>query len=977
MDDSALMPNKFETVKKRDGTVVEFKTEKITEAVRKAIIATRGGTENIDLASLTRHALKGIEARYVGYKTPDVEGIQDVVERTLMEFGLYDVARAYILYRERHREMREGRKKEILERIEKGEVYVTKRDGSKEPFSEEKLKRHIEMACKDYDGVVDAGMLLRQCELGIYEDIKTSEIAKLAIMSARAMIEQDPDAYSVVTTRLFLSSLYKDALTDMSLGLEEAYRESFIDSIKREVKQGSLSEEMLRFDLKRLAQGLHMERDELITYRGLQTLYDRYFVRDRERDVPIETPQFFWMRVAMGLAVNEKEEDARAIESYEIMSSLRFVPSTPTLFHSGTVRPQLSSCYLTTVEDSLEHIFKCIGDNAQLSKWSGGLGNDWSNVRATGAKIKSTNVESQGVIPFLKIANDTTVAINRSGKRRGATCAYLETWHLDIEDFIDLRRTTGDERRRTQDMDIAHWIPDLFIKRVMNDGDWMLFSPEEVPELHDLYGRAFEEKYREYEEKAKAGKVRLYKTMKAKTLWRKMITSLFETSHPWMVFKDPANVRSPQDHVGVVHSSNLCTEITLNTSKEETAVCNLGSLNIAKHVRNGKLDKELIKETVAVAMRMLDSVIDICFYPTVEAKNSNLRHRPVGLGVMGYQDALYMLGLNFGSEEGVKFADESMEMISYYAILASTGLAREKGPYSTFGGSKWDRGLLPMDTVDLLEKERGTGIEVARGGKLDWSVVRDAIKKDGMRNSNCMAVAPTATISNIAGCFPSIEPIYKNLYVKSNMSGEFTVINTYLVEDLKELGIWNRTMLEKLKENDGRIQEIAGIPERLKNKYKEAFDIEPEWLIRAAARRGKWIDQSQSLNIFTDTTSGKRLSEIYLYAWRMGLKSTYYLRTTGASTIEKSTLEITNRVKQKGPEVEIRAAERTTGASVEEKIAPEHVIPTGESAAQVQVWKAATAEEEATYQSGQAVEERTCRIDGRKMGEGEECEACQ
>ncbi len=959
----------FETVKKRDGKIVEFNQVKIAIAIKRAIMATRGSTDSVDVNALTDHVMSGIAVRYSGYKTPDVEGIQDIVERTLMEFGLYDVARAYILYRERHREIREAKKKDILRRIENGEIRTIKRNGDTEAFSEEKLRRYLDRACAGYEGVIRTEELLRECEYGVYDGIKTSEIGKLAIMSARALIELDPGAYSVVTSRLFLSTLYKEALAgDFSSGnVEKAYSEAFSKSIRKGVEQGSLSEEMLSFDLGALSGRLRMERDELIAYRGLQTLYDRYFVRDRSVGVPLETPQFFWMRVAMGLALREKEKEAKAAEFYEVLSTLRFVCSTPTLFHSGTPHPQLSSCYLTTVEDSLDHIFKSIADNAQLSKWSGGLGNDWSSVRATGSIIKSTNVESQGVIPFLKIANDTTVAINRSGKRRGATCAYLETWHMDIEDFIDLRRSTGDERRRTQDMDTANWIPDLFMKRVIADKEWTLFSPNDVSDLHDLYGKAFEKRYEEYERMARDGKIQMFKVVKAAALWKKMITSLFETGHPWMVFKDPANVRSPQDHVGVVHSSNLCTEITLNTSKEETAVCNLGSVNLAKHVNGGRLDTELLRETVTTAMRMLDNVIDINFYPTKEAESSNMKHRPVGLGLMGYQDALYMLNINFDSDEAVKFADESMEAIAYNAILASSALAAERGKYQTFKGSKWDRGIMPSDTLGMLAEERGMDIDVPRQGRLDWDVVRASIKEHGMRNSNCLALAPTATISNIAGCFPTIEPIYKNLYVKSNMSGEFTVVNQFLVEDLKALGLWSRTMLEKIKENDGNIQHIESIPKSVKDKYKEAFGVDPEWMIKAAAHRGKWIDQSQSLNIFTATNSGKKLSDIYIYAWRMGLKSTYYLRTIAASTVEKSTLEITNRINPVSVEAQPQQIQVQIVGPVEPQVSAEEkgsiLVQTAENVLPV-----------ADAPLGQQA--AACKI-GRDLKDGEECEACQ
>ena len=986
--------DKFETVKKRDGTVAEFKSEKIAEAIKKAVTSTRGNTSSVDINALTQHVLSAIEVQYAGYKTPDVEGIQNLVERTLMEFGLYDVAKAYILYRERHREIREQKQKEIIHEISTGKISVTKRDGSKEPFNTQKLKAYVSRASAGFEGVVDIDGLVRHIELGIYDGIKTSELAKLAIMSSKALIEQDPIAYEAITTRLFLSSLYKETLSPgFTKDLGEAYSKSFTASIFKGVEQGLLTKELLGFDLEKLARSISIERDLLMNSRGIQTLYDRYFIRDKETGLPTETPQFFWMRVAMGLSINEKEKEAKAMQFYDAISSMRFVPSTPTLFHSGTTHPQLSSCYLTTVEDDLSHIFKCIGDNAQLSKWSGGLGNDWTNIRATGSLIKSTNVESQGVIPFLKIANDTTVAINRSGKRRGATCAYLETWHLDIEDFLDLRKTTGDERRRTHDMDTANWIPDLFMKRVANDENWTLFSPEEVPELHNLYGKAFESKYAEYERKVAEGKISMFKVVRAQQLWRKMITSLFETGHPWMVFKDPANIRSPQDHIGTVHSSNLCTEITLNTSKDETAVCNLGSINLASHVREGRLDETMLAETVKTAMRMLDNVIDINYYPTTEAKNSNMRHRPVGLGIMGYQDALYMLGKNFDSEEALEFADSSMETISYHAILASSELSAERGAYETFKGSKWDRGILPLDSFELLEAERGIHIDVPRTSRKDWSLVREAIKKNGMRNSNTMAIAPTATISNIAGCYPSIEPIYKNIYVKSNMSGEFTVINKFLVEDLKAQDLWNKTLLEKIKESDGNLQHIEALPKKLKDKYKEAFDIDPEWMIDAAARRAKWVDQSQSLNIFSATSSGKRLSEIYTYAWAKGLKSTYYLRTIAASVIEKSTLEITNRTgkivietggNSTSPEVSNASSTATPSApSTQPPILPSIGVEGGNTV-QIQVineepLRTAPQEfvEAAEDVSQQDLTEKVCSIDGRALGEGEECEACQ
>ena len=883
-------------IRKRNGTVVDFNPAKITLAMEKAMLAVLGRADQDILKELTAKAVRLMEDRYGSRGLPEVEGVQDIAEKCLMEGGFHEVVKAYILYRERHRELREERQRKALQKIRERSLYVIKRNGERQLFDEHRLRSFFLKALAGYEGVIDVDDLLEQCLAGIYDGITSEEIARLAIMITKAFIERNP-VYSVITSNFFLTYLYREVFGvkfDKD-NLEVTYRQTFINNLKQAVASHRLSSELLNFDLELLAANLKIERDNLLTYRGLQMIYDRYLVLDRGDNRRLETPQAFWMRVAMGLAVKEPEKEKWAIAFYEVISSLRYMSSTPTLVYSGTPRPQLSSCYLSTIEDDLVHIFKSISDNAQLAKWSGGLGNDWSKLRATGSIIKTINVESQGVIPFMKIANDTNIAINRSGRRRGAACAYLECWHFDFEDFIDLRRNTGDERRRTHDMNIASWIPDLFMKRVMEDGDWTLFSPDETPELHEIYGRAFEEKYKGYEEKAGRGEMKIFKQLKARDLWRRMLTRLFETGHPWVNFKDPANIRSPQDHCGIVHSSNLCTEITLNTSAEEIAVCNLGSVNLARHIINGRLDQQLLTDTVSTAMRMLDNVIEVNFYPAAEARNSNLRHRPVGLGVMGFQDMLFLLDINFDSEEMVQLADESQELIAYHAILASALLAKERGVYESYPGSKWDRGIFPQDTLDLLEGERGMIIEVPRAGKLDWTPVRLAVKQYGMRNSNCLAIAPTATISNISGCFPSIEPIYKNLYVKSNMSGEFTINNQYLINDLKALGLWNETILERIKASDGSIRNIAAIPQRLKDKYKEAFEIAPEWLVKAAAYRGKWIDQSQSLNIFTDTTSGKVLSDIYMYAWKMGLKTTYYLRTLAASAIEKSTVAIQNQ----------------------------------------------------------------------------------
>ena len=704
----------IQKIKKRNGDTVDFMPQKISDAIGRAMVAVNGKVNPLQTDELLSAILKQLSARYGQERIPDVEGVQDIVERTLMEYRYFDTAKAYILYRERQRQLRD-RHEEIKKKIEAQALYVVKRNGMRELFNPNKLYRYFLYACSGYEGVIDIDSLVKQTEASIYDGIATGEIAQLAVMTVKSLIEKDP-VYLAITNNIFFANLYREALGEKFSHetLEEQCQKAFIKNIKKSVEIGRLDAEMLTFDLPELAKNLQVNRDQLLSYRGLQTLYDRYFIYDRENNQRLETPQMFWMRVAMGIALNEKEneKEKRVAEFYEVLSSLRFINSTPTLFHAGTLHPQLSSCYLTTVEDSLDHIFKCIGDNAQLSKWSGGLGNDWTNIRATGALIKGTNVESQGVIPFLKIANDTTVAINRSGKRRGATCAYLETWHLDIEDFLDLRRNTGDDRRRTHDMNTAHWIPDLFMKRVHADKEWTLFSPDDAPELHHLYGKAFEEKYIAYEKKAERGEMRLFKKLNAAHLWKKMITRLFETGHPWITFKDACNIRSPQDHAGVIHSSNLCTEITLNTSKEETAVCNLGSLNLPAHIVNSELNHELIKHTVETAMRMLDNIIDLNFYPTEEAKISNLKHRPVGLGIMGFQDALYMLDINFESAKMLEFADQSMEVIAYHAIHASTQLAKERGAYETFKGSKWDRGILPQDTLDLLAKERGAHIDV-------------------------------------------------------------------------------------------------------------------------------------------------------------------------------------------------------------------------------------------------------------------------
>jgi len=869
---------------------VAFDPNKIRVAIEKAFVTIRGGIAIDLLASLTHEVMDLAEDRFQ-HGTPSVEDVQNVVENVLMEAGYFDVAKHYIIYRYEHHKVREVKKQEVAKKLEEGGLYITKRSGQREPFSMDKLQRCIGFYIEGYEDIINIDVVANQVRQEIYEDISAMEISRSIVMVLRSFIEQDP-AYSYSASRAVLHPLYKD-IVDGSVyepsELEDRLRQAFIKKTHEAVGHGRLDPKILTFDLQGLAQYLDFSRDRKHTYLSTQTLVDRYFLRNPETDEILEAPQFFWMRVAMGLAIEESDRNTRAKEFYDAMSTLRYVPSTPTLFHAGTAHPQMSSCYLTTIEDSLEHIFKSVSDNAQLSKWSGGIGNDWTNLRGTGAHIRGTGVSSQGTIPFLKIANDTTAAINRSGRRRGATCAYLEAWHWDIEDFLELRKNTGDERRRTHDMNTASWIPDLFIKRLKDNAEWSLFSPDETPDLHHLYGADFEKRYEEYERRGEAGEMKLYRTVRASDLWKKMITMLFETGHPWITFKDPCNLRSPQDHVGVVHSSNLCTEITLNTSAEETAVCNLGSINLAVHMQGGALNKELIAQTVKTAIRMLDNVIDSNFYPTKEARHSNLRHRPIGLGIMGFQDALYSMGVNFDSDACVEFADYSMEFISYHAIGASAELARERGAYETYRGSKWDRGIFPVDTLDLLEKERGMKVTVDRISRLDWTETRQKVAQYGMRNSNTMAAAPTATISNIAGCTPTIEPIYKNIYVKANQAGDFTIVNPYLVAELKTLHLWDSEMLGKLKYSDGSIAGITEIPQELKDRYKEVFELDPRWLIKSAAHRGKWIDQSQSLNIFYNGKSGKELSDMYMYAWEMGLKTTYYLRSMGASQVEKST----------------------------------------------------------------------------------------
>ena len=912
-------------VVKRSGEVVNFDSQRISNAIAAAIDASEEKYDSAKISEIVESIQDEIYDRFTEFY-PNVENIQDIVEKHLLRSDMLDVARRYIIYRAERTTEREKLKDNISRKAELGKLKIIKRDGTTVLFNPQKVRETIYRICQKYPDTTSVDAISKELSRNIFDGATTNDIEKALLLASTAFIERDPD-YSKVSAGFFMQRLYKEAIgisINENTFLDE-YKKTFIEGIKLGTEHKYLDPKLLEFDLERLSNSIDPERDELFEYLGIQTLYERYLQKHEEKR--FELPQSFWMRVAMGLSFNENNKNARAIEFYNVLSKMHFVSSTPTLFHSGTPHPQLSSCYLTTVGDDLSHIFKCIGDNAQLSKWSGGLGNDWTNIRGTGSHIKSTNVESQGVIPFLKIANDVTVAINRSGKRRGATCAYLETWHLDIEDFLDLRRNTGDDRRRTHDMNTSNWIPDLFMKRVESDQEWTLFSPEEVPDLHDLFGKKFEDAYCEYEKSIQNGQIKKFKKVPAKELWKKMLTRLFETGHPWITFKDACNVRSPQDHVGVVHSSNLCTEITLNTSQDETAVCNLGSVNLSKHVTlERKLDKKLLEKTVNTAMRMLDNVVDLNFYPTDEAKNSNMKHRPIGLGVMGLQDALFKLDLPFDSPKALNFSDQLMEQISYHAISSSCDLAIERGPYESFVGSKWEKGIFPLDSLTLLENERGDNVEVNKITSLDWDSLKEKVKQNGMRNSNTMAIAPTATISNIAGCYPCIEPIYKNIYVKSNMSGEFTVVNNYLVNDLKSMGLWSREMLDKIKYYDGNLDYIDEIPESFKAKYKEAFAINPLVLLKHTSVRGKWIDQSQSHNVFMQGVSGKKLSEIYTAAWKFGLKTTYYLRTLAASQIEKSTLDANKfgyTQKREYQKIEEQQNKEAVQASSEEKPASE------------------------------------------------------
>ena len=915
------------TVRKRDGRGESFNEERIRLAVESAFKADRDIPSDYPLSpedqaaalSVTAAVVQRLFSRAIRGEELQIERIQDAVEEALMVQGHTHVARRYIIYREDRRKARALRGDRDVTGHVQAELHVVLRDGSKEVLEPQRIRRTLIRACRGFEDRCEAREMADETMRNLYDGVRIDEIEKAMIFAAKSRIELDP-AYGYVTARLLLETIYRETLPGFEHyhDITVAHAARFKAYLEEGIAAGRLSPDLLGYDLEKIASALKPDRDLQFNYMGLQTIYDRYLIHIGGRR--IESPQFFWMRVCLGLALNEgAQKNERAIEFYELLSSFLFTSSTPTLFNSGTLHPQLSSCYLTTVMDDLDHIFKCVSDDAKLSKWAGGLGNDWTNVRATGSLIKGTNGESQGVIPFLKVANDTAVAVNQGGKRKGAMCAYLETWHLDIEDFLELRKNVGDERRRTHDMNTANWIPDLFMKRVKENGQWTLFSPSDVPDLHDLYGRAFEERYTEYEAMADRGEIALFKRVEATAIWRKILSMVFETGHPWITFKDPSNLRSPQDHTGVVHSSNLCTEILLNTSAEETAVCNLGSIGLPLHVNENGLDLVLLEKTIRTAMRMLDNVIDINYYPTPEARNANLRHRPVGMGLMGFQDALYKLKISYASQEAVEFADRSMEAISYFAILASTELAAERGAYESYKGSKWDRGMLPIDTIELLEQERGLPVSMDRSTTMDWNVVREAVRKNGVRNSNTMAIAPTATISNITGVSQSIEPTFKNLFAKGNLSGDFTVINSYLVEDLKALGLWDRKMLEELKYKDGSILGIDRIPENIREIYRTAFEVEPGWYIECASRRQKWIDMGQSLNLYIAAPSGKRLNDMYTHAWESGLKTTYYLRATAASTVEQSTNQARpNWVKQpsKTKEKEF-TAEEAVACSIE------------------------------------------------------------
>ena len=888
----ALKPGKMR-VMKRNGKVVAFDREKIKVAIMKAFLAVEGSSAaastriHDQVEQLTDDVVSVFERRMPSGGSLHIEDIQDQVELQLMRNEHQQVARSYVLYRE---ERKNQRNEEQLKR----ETTSQKSEESSNNEVCEGFEGKVHKAC---EGLVDVNPeeLIEAIKATAYEGISEEDLSNCILIAARTFVEKEPN-YSFVTARLLLDDIENEVLrfldidTSIKKDRSKMYQKALVGSIEKGIELEFLDERLKDFDLDRLGKSIKPENDLNFTFLGLQTLYDRYFIT--HEDTRYEMPQVFLMRVAMGLSVDEKDKNDKAEEFYKLLSSFDYMSSTPTLFNSGTRRPQLSSCYLTTVPDDLSGIYGAIHDNAMLSKWAGGLGNDWTNVRALGSRIKGTNGKSQGIVPFLKVSNDTAVAVNQGGKRKGAFCAYLECWHLDVEEFLELRKNTGDDRRRTHDMNTANWIPDLFMKRLMKNEEWTLFSPSDAPELHDLYGKAFEKKYEEYEKLAASGEIKLFKKIKAEDLWRKILTMLFETGHPWITFKDPCNIRSPQGHVGTVHSSNLCTEITLNTNKDEIAVCNLGSINLPQHIQDGKINVEQLKSSVKTAIRMLDNVIDINYYPVPQAENSNKKHRPIGLGMMGFQDALYKLNIPYNTDEAVNFADESMELISYFAIQASAELAEERGTYESYVGSLWDQGIFPLDSIKILAEERGADfIDQNTDAKLDWKKVRDQVKKHGMRNSNVMAIAPTATIANITGVSPCIEPTYQNLYVKSNLSGEFTVINPYLVEELKKEQLWDDVMIADLKYSQGSLANINRVPENIKNMFQTAFEVEPKFIVESASRRQKWIDQAQSLNLYISNVDGKKLDNTYKMAWYKGLKTTYYLRAIGATSTEMATVD--------------------------------------------------------------------------------------
>jgi len=893
----AIAPGQMRVIK-RNGSVVSYDAEKIAIAITKAFLAVEGGAAaastriHNEVNQLANSITATFSRRMPSGGTLHIEEIQDQVELELMRSGEQKVARAYVLYREERKQLRD--KEEPQEAKEKEGVKIVLENGEEDNLDMSRLEEMVKEAC---EGLEDTNpqLILEEANKNLYDGVSEEDARTSLVMTSRTLVEQEPN-YTYVTARILLDNIRTESLTYLGMQkqatqkeMESLYPEALRNFLAKGVENEILNPELLEMDVEKLGQAIISSRDNDFTYLGLQTLYDRYFIHHDE--IRYELPQVFFMRVSMGLALREDQREERAIEFYNLLSSFDYMSSTPTLFNSGTKHSQLSSCYLTTVPDDLHGIYGAIQDNAMLSKWAGGLGNDWTPVRGLGSQIKGTNGKSQGVVPFLKVVNDTAVAVNQGGKRKGAVCSYLETWHVDIEEFVELRKNTGDDRRRTHDMNTANWVPDLFLKRVSEDKQWTLFTPSDTPDLHDLYGLDFEKRYEEYEAKIETGEIEFYKKVEAKELWKKMLSMVFETGHPWITFKDVCNLRSPQQHIGVVHSSNLCTEITLNTSQDEIAVCNLGSVNLTHHIKDGEMDGEKLEKTITTAIRMLDNVIDINYYAVKAAETSNMKHRPIGIGIMGFQDALYMLKTPYASEEAVEFADRSMEMVSYYAIKASSDLAQERGTYKSYEGSLWSQGVLPIDSIDLLKESRGENyLDLDESSTMDWDKLRKTVKKQGMRNSNVMAIAPTATIANITGVSQSIEPTYQNLYVKSNLSGEFTVTNIPMVKTLKSLGIWDSVMINDLKYYDGSVKEISRIPEDVKKLYATSFDIEPRWLIDAASRRQKWIDQSQSLNLYIDEPNGKKLDIMYRMAWLRGLKTTYYLRSRSATTAEKSTI---------------------------------------------------------------------------------------